>query len=91
MLRPSTWSGASISIGPVSERSRTPAGGATRLTVTRLPAATRSLARTSTTAVRPGATVIESATASGGCGGPGGAMETRTVPVDLAPRLSVIR
>ena len=83
--------GASTSIGPVSDRSRTPAGGSTRLTVTRLPAATRSLATTSTTAVRPGATVMASGTASGGCGGPGGAIETRAIPVDVAPRESVIR
>ena len=45
---------ASTSIGPVGERSRTPAGGSTRAIVTRLPAATRSLASTSTTAGAPG-------------------------------------
>ena len=58
--------------------------------MTRLPAATRSFATTSTTAVRPGATVIESGTASGGCGGPGGAIDTRATPVDVAPSVSVI-
>ena len=90
MLRPSSVFGAFSSSGPVSERSRTPGGGATRDSVTRLPVATRSLASTSTTAVRPGATVIESGTASGGCGGPGETIETLAVPVDVAPRESAI-
>ncbi len=81
---PATWT------GPVSERSETPAGGSTSVSVTRLPGATRSLASTSTTAERPGARVIASGTAKGGCGGPGGAIEIRAIPVDVAPRVSVI-
>src|SRR5215207_4711914 len=90
MLGRSAVSGAFSSKGPVPERSRTPGGGDTRDTVTRLPVATRSLASTATTVVRPGATVIESGIASGGCGGPGETIETRAVPVDVAPRESAI-
>ncbi len=40
-------------------------------------------------AVRPGSTVSGSSTANGGCGVPGGATATRTVPVPVPPKESV--
>ena len=74
--------------------SRTPAGScrlvwASGITVAWSPGATKSLASTSTDTAAPGGALTTSSTATGGCGGPGGRMPTRTCAVPVAPDGSV--